>query len=323
MLSTEITALVDSEQAEAAALLWAGKPIEKVGETENIVYRCQGTPNFALRWVHAQHRSRLQIEAELNWLHILIQAGLNVCKPLPSLNQNPIENRQIGSETFWVSAFSWIPGKAMERNQRQSWSSERVQALGFLAAQLHNQAHALPKQQYLARPNWDIETKTNIWAKLPNQAMWAKKYYQICLGQLQSLPCEKSNFGLIHGDIHTGNFLIHENQPHLFDFDDAHRGWFNQDLALILYYILGGIEKAEADFCKGLIQDLRIGYERLRNWPSDFEIQLPLFLRWRDLQLYLFLFRRWQNDAEIPKRALDARAKIETRIQAQKTWLDA
>lgn len=313
MLTADLLDLIQPEDLEQAVCLWQGQIQAKVGDTENLVYRCQGEPDFALRFVHQSHRNQLQLQAEMSWLETLSQAGLSVCQPLLSQGDLLIECREIGGETFWLSAFAWIAGEPISRDDRQSWSPELLRALGALAAQMHLRAHVLPESLYLARPDWVPSFFQPHQSKL--ESAWFWQAVEKAQQALDLLPSDPDCFGLIHGDIHSGNFLLQAGQAWLFDFDDCHRGWFNQDLALILYYIVGAKHAQDPAFVAYLTRHLREGYSAVRPWSETFETELPLFFHWRDLQLYGFLHTRWQCVADMPERAQQAQANLAERIQ--------
>jgi Ser/Thr protein kinase RdoA (MazF antagonist) len=315
MLTAELIAQIQPDDLAQAAGLWQGQIQTKVGDTENLVYRCQGESDFALRFVHQSHRNQLQLQAEMTWIEMLSQAGLSVCQPLLSQHDLLIERREIGGEIFWLSAFAWISGTFVSRENRQSWSPELLRALGTLVAQLHLRAHSLPEPLYLARPDWVPSFFRHPQTK--PESVWFWQAVDKAQRALSLLPCDPACFGLIHGDIHTGNFLLQAGQPWLFDFDDCHRGWFNQDLALILYYIVGAQPAHDPAFVAHLTRHLREGYSAVRSWPETFETELPLFFHWRDLQLYGFLHTRWQSVADMPERAQQAQANLAERIQNQ------
>ncbi len=313
MLTAELLSQIQPDDLAQAAGLWQGQILAQVGDTENLVYRCQGEPDFALRFVHQSHRNQLQLQAEMAWLGTLNQAGLSVCQPLLSQGDLLIECREMGGETFWLSAFAWIAGEPVSRNNRQSWSPELLRALGALAAQMHLRASILPELLCLARPDWVPSFFQHSQVKLESAWLW--RAVEKAQQALHLLPSDPDRFGLIHGDIHSGNFLLQAGQPWLFDFDDCHRGWFNQDLTLIVYYIVGAQNAQDSAFVAYLTRHLREGYSAVRPWSETFETELPLFFHWRDLQLYGFLHTRWRSIAEMPARAQQAQADLAERIQ--------
>ncbi|HEX3852874.1 MAG TPA: phosphotransferase, partial [Polyangiaceae bacterium] len=55
---------------------------------------------------------------------------------------------------------------------------------------------------------------------------------------LKALPTPPESYGLIHADLHTGNFLVSEaGQLCVYDFDDACQHWFSYDLAVFVNHL--------------------------------------------------------------------------------------
>ena len=56
--------------------------------------------------------------------------------------------------------------------------------------------------------------------------------------EINSLEKNKDNFGLIHTDVHMGNFFVKNDELTVFDFDDAAYQYFVSDIAIALYYLI-------------------------------------------------------------------------------------
>ncbi|QOT12306.1 phosphotransferase [Paenibacillus sp. JNUCC32] len=52
-----------------------------------------------------------------------------------------------------------------------------------------------------------------------------------------SLPVTPDNFGLIHGDINVGNFMVDETGE-ITRFDECQYSWYAEGIAFQLYYLL-------------------------------------------------------------------------------------
>ncbi|WP_269083013.1 phosphotransferase enzyme family protein [Sporosarcina globispora] len=123
------------------------------------------------------------------------------------------------------------------------------------------------------------------------------KHTKDLLNQLQLLPKHINNFGLIHTDIHSGNFFYDGNEIHIFDFDASCYHWFLSDIAIPQYYSLLYKFKKEDPaemkiFGKLFLDSFLGGYQMENELPSDFDKQLPLFLRLRDITLYSVLHKK-------------------------------
>jgi len=127
----------------------------------------------------------------------------------------------------------------------------------------------------------------------------------------ESLPKNESNFGLIHGDVHQGNFHIDEQGSlTLFDFDDCVYHWFLYDIAVVLF----AVEEFKLDpgfvfdsFFQGYTQENHLSTEELK--------RLPGFYNYRKLMAFYFC------DVVLKKRELskEQRAKV---LASQKNIAD-
>lgn len=108
---------------------------------------------------------------------------------------------------------------------------------------------------------------------------------------IQQLPQTKESFGLIHSDIHMGNFFYHEGDIHVFDFDDAMYFYFVSDIAIPLYYSIWWKYREEtletrSSFGKEILKHFLKGYMSVRLIPREWVERLPMFLKMRDYTLY-------------------------------------
>ncbi|WP_275589203.1 phosphotransferase enzyme family protein [Paenibacillus sacheonensis] len=119
---------------------------------------------------------------------------------------------------------------------------------------------------------------------------------------LSALPRDSRTFGLIHGDIGVGNFCVDERGGiTLFDFDEAQYSWFVEDIALQLYYLVyvyGG-EDGQAyreDQARRFMKHFMRGYLLEHALDDEWLGRIPLFLRLRELIVYIGSFRSWDGD---------------------------
>ncbi len=300
------------------------KPERIIGSTENLVWRCQNLQTnspFVLRLVHHSHRNQAAVEAELAWLEQLAAADLPVCSPFKTLHNTLLVPCELFGERFYASAFNWLEGERLA--SEADWPMELVVNLGKLTARLHLQGRALSAEQLASRPFWDNHTlqgQTIDLAPFKTEHNWLNPIYASCLESLQKLPQTPEHYGLIHADLHNGNFLIQDQQIQVFDFDDCLQGWYAQDLAWIVYSALYSRTQSPEPFAAWFSECLKRGYQTVRTWPELFSEQLELFFQWRDLQLLLFFNQRWPKQKPLKIQA-DSK-KLATRLKAGKTLLD-
>lgn len=141
-----------------------------------------------------------------------------------------------------------------------------------------------PKTDY--RDTWE-EDESSIVNGLEDEKV--KGIATVLMDEIKALPIERETFGLMHGDIHPGNFHYDGKGLTIFDFDDAAYNYFIHDLAMVLYYSVlftpWTLEK-KTEFARKQLQVLRKGYEYEHRLADSWYESLPLFLRLRDIGLY-------------------------------------
>lgn len=324
MLSQDILDDISLEDIRTAALCWGGSLARPypVGNTENLVYACH--PGFALRLVSADHRPVEAVQAELAWLHYLHQQQLPVVEILPSPHHQLWEFFTLGkTHLFYGSAFRWITGERFDAlNTPDFWRPERLKSLGSLLARLHENAQALPptlKKLTARRPGPFSPYLRTLASHWPEDLLDLEQPFLTVYTQLQekwqAQQSQPTYTGLIHGDLHAGNLIAQNNRLIAFDFDDAHHGWWTQDIAIVMYYLRRNFEALNQDFAAKHQQILLESYQEHRPLPPDFEEDLALFLRWRDWQLLCFLLARFKTWAQFPPDAQKAYHKILQRLR--------
>lgn len=116
-------------------------------------------------------------------------------------------------------------------------------------------------------------------------------------------PTSPDTFGLIHYDLHAGNFLFEKDEARMIDFDECGFGFHLFDLAHILF------ELAEHPRPRELAGAVREAYARTRGIAAIPEDDLRLFIRLQGIAYMNWLYRRFRRDGD-----RDARASWVARI---------
>lgn len=196
-----------------------------------------------LRIHRAGHQSRNEIASEIAWLNAIKQ-DTELLVPGPVVNKDGEFVTTIASKDgefkFLVTILTWVPG----RFRRRKPLKEHAWKAGKLVAALHNQAEKWNPPDYFCRRTWDwsglfgneafsYDTAERIWNRIP------KPLYSICRSVaeeaksvFQSLERGRSEFGLIHADLHPRNILYERKRAGAIDFDDCGWGWWIYDLAV-------------------------------------------------------------------------------------------
>lgn len=266
---------------------------------------------YVLRIHWPKLRTVEAVRSEMIWLAALRQrADLAVPEPTPTRDGKLLtiaELEEIPEPRICV-LFRWIPGRFLDARLTPS-HLERVGAL-MARLQLHGAQFRSPDGFARGR----LDNLTDSARRLaahgtseaiarqqvdnPDDEMAAMRLVsEICLpenGERVATLITKfrevqravghgpETFGLIHGDLHQGNYLFHHRQVRAIDFDDCGYGHYLYDMAVTL---------SEVNWRKNtpeLRKSFLAGYRSIRDLSSEHEGYLDTFVTFRDLQLMIW-----------------------------------
>lgn len=196
-------------------------------------------PGVSDHWqTQAQHRARL--ESEVGLLNHLRAHGIPTPTPVPRVDGAYLSPIQAPEGVRYAMLFHSAPGRPLgDRDIR----SEQVHRVATLVARMHNCMDLLPDD--FTPVNWDLHwivevpleqlrpvlrQKRTDWAYLQELGETVKHWIE------NSLPPQKPEYGVIHGDLHQDNILVHEDGLLLIDSESFGRGWRAWEIA---YYLSG------------------------------------------------------------------------------------
>ncbi|KFM99724.1 aminoglycoside phosphotransferase [Bacillus clarus] len=281
------------EAAKVFHVIVEEKPL---GDFENYIFHAkdENGESYVLRLTHSSHRSKKEVEAELNFLRYVVEHGAKAAGPYYSISQNLVE--EIGAEDgtfFYASLFAYAKGEQVKGDESPYWGETFFEAWGKEIGQLHRITMNFPKTNY--RDTWE-EDESAIVNELEDKKV--KEIATVLMDEIKALPIEKETFGLMHGDIHPGNFHYDGKELTIFDFDDATYNYFIHDLAMVLYYSVlfkPWTKEEKTRFARKQLQVLRKGYEFEHKLAESWYESLPLFLRLRDIGLYGTLQKKFKG----------------------------
>jgi amicoumacin kinase len=300
---------------KSACVSWDADPerCRLLGDFENFVYEVEvrGRP-AVLRITHRSHRTANDVQAELDFVRFLAQRELPVCRPVPS--RSGTDWQPLGDE-FFACCFERAEGKPAEPEDPSSWNERVFDNWGGTLASFHQSAaEYAPLAGRPQRFRWHEDDLTVVSPHLPAEDADIAARLNRLLAELNRLPRPPESYGLIHADLHTGNFFVSEaGELRVFDFDDACQHWFSYDLAVVINHLSRQFTPAERDRIFNLVL---VGYSRVRALPVGLDTELPLLLRLRNLQLYQLMHKKHlpvDRDEGWHERA----AKLARRIRAE------
>lgn len=264
-----------------------------VGGFENFIYGFKrDDASYIVRITHSSHRSKDDIKAEMDFIFYLASHGARVSTPINTKEEQLTGLIALEDQSYFtVSAFTKAEGDIPRRDN----ITDKVL---FNYGKTIGEFHQLTKNYHVKegepkRIRWDEDSI------ILNAKKYLNKKDDLIITRLQELIREikeieahRDNFGLIHTDIHMGNFFIKDDELSVFDFDDAAYQYFVSDIAIALFYLvffMGGDARTTlgdhfmTEFMKGYLSTNKISKE-------DF-LTIDLFLKLREIILYIVLFR--------------------------------
>ncbi|MGB8002608.1 MAG: phosphotransferase, partial [Anaerobacillus sp.] len=207
---------------------------KKLGDFENYVYEVkQGEEFWILRLTHSSHRTFEEIEAEIDWVNELHRGGVNVSRAYSSSNDKMVETVVVENGRFFACLFKKAPGFGVKTDD-PSFGPQLYEAWGREVGKMHRismQDH--PRGR---RHRWDESDLLRFAYLTNNEDSSLIKDGEKLVEEIKSFHETGETFGLIHSDVHHGNFYYDGKEIHLFDFDDSMYHYYVSDIAIPVYY---------------------------------------------------------------------------------------
>lgn len=288
-----------------AAAYWGGKgeDLELLGEVENFVYGFRPSEmDLILRLTHSSHRTPDQVRGELDWMDHLHRHGVNVARPILSSNQRFVEVIPARGSKFIATAFERAPGVPPSRQNPEIWGPELFREWGRTIGRMHAVTKSyVNNDPAIKRDEWYQEDMiVNAIRYLPPSEGSALLDLAGCVHWLSGLPQNTDCYGMVHTDVHGGNFFYHEGRLTVFDFDDACYNWFAYDIAMPVYHTLLGFpadaKEEQAEFIREFFPAYMGGYFEENTIDNFWIEQLPKFLQLRDRVLHVFCYKKFDME---------------------------
>ncbi len=245
---------------------------KELGAYENIVWE---SDNVIYRFTHHSHRTMEWIEAELEFMDYLFQNGTRCVQPVKDKDGKFATD--LGE--FYVTAFAKAEGS---RPSRDNWVPAMWNNWGRQIGRMHRLAKDFqPKHKryqwfenaYYANPTSDFPESGFV---LP----LALKTME----EIKQLPKTRDNWGLVHSDVHQGNFFVTDDLDIIvFDFDDSMYMQYAQDIAMVMFYGLLVPLENRTQYAKDLYSATMEGYCKENTLPKEDLKTIPLFIELRKL----------------------------------------
>lgn len=258
---------------------------------ENLVYSDDAR---VLRISHDGIRDPEQVLGECRFIAYLAAGGASVASALRSREGALLERLPDGHGShFLATCFERAPGRPLERGDD---TVEVIESLGALAATMHRLSAGY-QQQGTRREAWYENTHVADWhTNTADEAPALRANIEALYQRLRDLPNGPEHAGLIHGDLHGDNVLWDGERLTAIDFDDCLVGPWGMDLGTCAFYcrrlLPAGHDRTEEEqraYILSFVESFVRGYCRLRPLDDVARRHFADFVRWRQVDLFLFL----------------------------------
>jgi Ser/Thr protein kinase RdoA (MazF antagonist) len=278
---------MDDTQLLAAALHeygLDGAQISILRSLNNRIYRVDASNgvSYSLRICASFLAEQHALADELQFLAFLAShSNVIAPKPIPNSEGSLLTALPTPSGERLSCLFEWIAGEEASKNL----SVPVLHAIGVAVAQLHQAGRSFPfpspEHHFRAgyhydaallrlHHSWIHEHRAEIG---PEHTVLLHHAVDQALAEYERIGETRENFGVIHSDLHFGNFLVHTGRIAVIDFSDVGRGHYLFDLATIL-----GELKDDPEQCAERWQAFLAGYRTIAPLPYQNEHELDMFM---------------------------------------------
>jgi Ser/Thr protein kinase RdoA (MazF antagonist) len=251
-----------------------------LGHSDNITFSVEepGGSKYLLRihrpalnyWAGLRQLPEV-IEAELAWMEALtLQGGFPVQKPVHSRSGRlvalvPVEE----ADSVPATLLTWLAGDHFSTVSPQA--EKQIERLGALVARMHEFASYWKPPQGFIRPQYGLDHFRHVLARLlrgVDLGVFSEDIYrslraatQAILDEISVLPDGPEDWGMVHADLHMGNFLVTEGELGVIPIDFSFCG-FGHYLFDISVCLAGGLKPS-------LIPSFLAGYREVRDLPEE------------------------------------------------------
>lgn len=228
----------------------------------------RGTP-VIVRVSDGDVRTHGELLGELLWLGHLRERGCTVAAPIRSLGGDLVETTALASGTFHVSCFERFAGRLIDPKTDPAWNAAPFEKLGRAIGRVHRASDTLELAPQYDRKPWFELNVFQFPTPVPDEFDRATvAAMQAFLREMRARPKTPRHYGLVHGDLHAGNFLYEDGTIELIDFDFGAYGWRVMDFVSLLfihYYfpskrVPDASPKRASEFLAGLVRGYRQEY---------------------------------------------------------------
>ncbi|UNK15852.1 phosphotransferase [Paenibacillus sp. N3/727] len=257
----------------------------------NEMYRCLSTKGIFFVRITNYKTYHEQLE-EVNWTNYLFNQGIGVPMVIPSINDSLIENIMLDEEKM-VVLFQAASGIHLPRSK---WNKTVFRNLGQQMGRMHRVSKGYMKSSI---NHWYECEEYDFLKYIPAEEKTIREIAHVVLNDINELPQDNSNYGLIHGDLWLENVLVDsDSKLTMIDFQDCENHYYVYDLAVPIYSALefsfSGGENIR-DYERSITEALIDGYKEENDLSSEMLMKLPRFMKLKEMFEYNLMHMYWNS----------------------------
>ncbi|MBN1231417.1 MAG: phosphotransferase [Anaerolineales bacterium] len=245
--------------------------------------------DYILRVTHDTYRNADQIQGEVEWINYLNDNGVPAARAMLSPQGILTYGVPAAKGSFIASVFEKAQGSHIPK---EAWGNDFFRYLGSVVGKMHRLSKDFcPSTPRYRRISWmdDVEQMNAKYSGFCSTRVRDK--YDYVVSYFSNLPKNKESFGLVHYDIHRGNFFYHNGKITLFDFADCIYHWYINDIAIVLFYALSHdcSNSEERKAGETFFREFLSGYYTENDLEPCWLRHIPMGLKMREIDLYSVL----------------------------------
>ena len=264
--------------------------LQRLGSFESYVFAySKDGREYILKLTHSLHRTKEAVMAELDWVNYLADNGVTAARTIPSIHDRLVEVVEVEDSYFLVYAFEKAAGRL---SKLADWDGRFIENWGRIIGRMHALTQDyVPPAPDLRRHAWHEDVSLDFEKHLPDSQTRVIEQARKLLKEIASLPHGRDSYGLVHSDMHHGNFFVDDGRLIAFDFDDCHYDWFANDIAMPLFYVMrdADVGSDNLEFARFFWSTFINGYSSENSLAPEWAERIQLFLKLRELDLYTII----------------------------------
>ncbi|MCM3710221.1 phosphotransferase [Sporosarcina luteola] len=288
----------------------------------NEMFRCTAKQGVYFARITNYKSYDEQLE-EVMYTNFLNKEGLAVSPAIFSLRRNLVEKITLGNKELLSVLYRATSGIHLPREQ---WNADVLKELGRQIGRLHRFSKKFEEIHPVTYINdWHDNEEYAFLKYIPEEESAIRETAQDVLSTIRRLPKNRSNYGLLHGDLWLENVLVDENSKlSLVDFQDCEKNFYIFDLAVPIYSAIeysfvggGNIVDYGRDVAKAVID----GYQEENDLPAEMLEHLPLFIKLKEVFEYSMMHMYW-NKEKLTEEQIRIMNHYRMRIERNHSLLD-